>query len=158
MIFSCFSFAGFSLSADIKRKSERLEIERKLTEDISTLIKYRALTMMEITKQLKNLPGNQNMDFLKYAASDNSAAPFPEIWKRSVDSDSNLSPEEKTVLKDMGSELGTTDAGGQLAALKIYQEKFQQMLYDQQEKYIKKGRMYRSLGVLFGAMAGIMFI
>ena len=45
-----------------------------------------------------------------------------------------------------------------MAVLNIYRNQFDEMLSAEKTKYDTKGKMYRSLGVLFGAMAGILFI
>ncbi|MGN0620688.1 MAG: stage III sporulation protein AB [Porcipelethomonas sp.] len=158
MIFTAFSWAGFSFSTALRRKTERLENERKLTEDLSTLIRYRALTLREIVSQLSDNPSYKKMGFIIYTAGSDRFVPFPEAWEKGVQKDTELSRMEKDILIKMGYELGKTDMEGQLAALSLYGGQLEKRLSEENEKYLKKGKMYRSLGVLFGAMAGILFI
>ncbi len=158
MIFCAFSWAGFSFSTSIRRKITRLETEKKLTEDISTLIRYRSLTLREIISQIAESPGYAETEFIKYASSADRYIPFAESWKSGIEKDRILSNTERDILEKMGYELGTTDAEGQMAVLNIYRNQFDEMLSAEKTKYDTKGKMYRSLGVLFGAMAGILFI
>ena len=78
------------------------------------------------------------------------------LWRRSEEGE--LSQEEKKILAQLGTQLGTTDTQGQLSVLAVFNENIGSMIEKQTEKYAVKGKLCRSMGILAGAMAGILII
>ena len=58
----------------------------------------------------------------------------------------------------LGSILGTTDAEGQLRGIDDIRTRVEQLYKKRQGEYDRKGKLYRSVGVLSGAAIGIMII
>lgn len=158
MIFAACTCTGFYLSSSMKRRIDRLETEKRLTEEMSTVIRYRSLTLREIISQLAESPFYKELGFIGCIEKSDRFIPFARAWEEGIEKDPELSPAERDILRRMGRELGTTDTEGQLAALGAYCRELEELAADEKEKYSTKGRMYRSLGVLFGAMAGILFV
>ena len=73
-------------------------------------------------------------------------------------SQKNLGEDEKEILFRCGGIIGKSDAGGQIAMLGELQEKIRKIEEQRGETALKKGRLYRSVGLLFGIMAGIIVI
>ena len=65
---------------------------------------------------------------------------------------------EKKLLCELGRVLGTSDIDGQISALELISRSAEQLTEKYGEEYRKKGRLYRSIGVLAGVTAGIMVI
>lgn len=159
LIFTASSSAGMFLSGNIKNKRERLLKERKMLEEISIMIRFNSLTLKEIIYELINTEMYNTFKFLKILDTRlNETVPFQEMWEQSVKNDDTLSVDEKKLLSELGFSLGTTDAEGQLSTLNIYKTRLDEMIEAETEKYRVKGKMYRSLGVMFGAMIGILIV
>ena len=66
--------------------------------------------------------------------------------------------EEKNLLMRYCKELGTTDIDGQTAMLGSLAELADELRERRRADLTKYGRLYRSVGILFGLMAGIAII
>lgn len=146
------------MSLNMKKKLERLNLFRRMTDEIATLIRYRSLTVREIFLLLKENSAYSDLLFLQNADFGDKSRPVGEIWQESIDSDFTLSSEEKKLLIQFGRQLGTTDTQGQLSVISVFNENLDTMIEKQAEKYAVKGKLCRSMGILGGAMAGILII
>lgn len=146
------------MSLGMKKKLERLNLFRRMTDETATLIRYRSLTVREIFLMLKENGAYADLLFLQNADFSDKSRPVGEIWQESIDSDFTLSSEEKKLLIQLGRQLGTTDTQGQLSVISVFNESLDTMIEKQSEKYAVKGKLCRSMGILAGAMAGILII
>lgn len=146
------------MSLNMKKKLERLNLFRRMTDETATLIRYRSLTVREIFLLLKENGAYTDLLFLQNADFSDKSRPVGEIWQESIDSDFTLSSEEKKLLIQLGRQLGTTDTQGQLSVISVFNESLDTMIEKQSEKYAVKGKLCRSMGILAGAMAGILII
>lgn len=146
------------MSLGMKKKLERLNLFRRMTDETATLIRYRSLTVREIFLMLKENRTYSDLLFLQNADFSDKSRPVGEIWQESIDSDFTLSSEEKKLLIQLGRQLGTTDTQGQLSVISVFNESLDTMIEKQSEKYAVKGKLCRSMGILAGAMAGILII
>ena len=80
------------------------------------------------------------------------------MWKDAVNSQKNLPEDIKRILNDFGSTLGQSDIEGQLVAIGAIAENAEILEKKYSEMYSQKGRLYRSVGMLFGVMVGILII
>ncbi len=158
LIFSACCSMGLNISFSMKRKLERLETIRKMSNEIATLIRYRSLTVREIFLTLKENDIYSGLVFLHNADYSDKNFSVDKIWCKEVETDFTLSPEEKSILCELGNQLGTTDTEGQLSILEVFNKKIETMLEDQTEKYAVRGKLCRSMGILAGAMVGILII
>lgn len=146
------------MSLGMKKKLERLNLFRRMTDETATLIRYRSLTVREIFLMLKENRTYSDLLFLQNSDFSDKSRPVGEIWQESIDSDFTLSSEEKKLLIQLGRQLGTTDTQGQLSVISVFNESLDTMIEKQSEKYAVKGKLCRSMGILAGAMAGILII
>lgn len=159
LIFLTSTVLGMFLSNNIKNKRERLVKERKMLEEISIMIRFNSLTLKEIIYELENEELFCDFKFLKILKIMlDKPISFPEAWEQAIKKDDIISESEKKVLIELGFNLGTTDIDGQLSTLNIYKIRFDKMIEEESEKYRVKGKMYRSLGIMFGAMIGILIV
>ena len=158
LIFSACCSVGMNMSLGMKKKLERLNLFRRMTDETATLIRYRALTVREIFLLLKQNDTYSDLLFLYNTDFSDKSRPVGEIWQESIDSDFTLSNEEKKLLIQFGRQLGTTDTEGQLSVISVFNESLDSMIEKQSEKYAVKGKLCRSMGILAGAMAGILII
>lgn len=158
MIFSACCAAGMIISASIRKKLERLNLFRRMSDEISTFIRYNSLTVREIFMKLQENKAYSSLAFINaydYGFKGRAAA---AIWLEGIDSDPELTADEKHILSQLGTQLGTTDTQGQLSVISIFNEELEAMIKKQSERYAVKGKLYRSIGVLAGAMLGILII
>lgn len=159
LIFLTSASVGMFLSNNIKNKRERLIKERKMLEEISIMIRFNSLTLKEIVSELEGTEVFDDFKFLKKLKIILiGVVSFPSAWEQSVKEDDILSESEKKLLIEIGYSLGTSDIDGQLSTLNIYKIRFDELIEEESEKYRVKGKMYRSLGVMFGAMIGILIV
>lgn len=159
----CFVFAGAiygaSRSEALKSRETVCREIRDLLAEISVYIRYRSLNVYEIAREL-NVSGHfQHLDFIKnlpaeYAPNED----FHTLWSKAVDSDPHMAADEKALLRSFGAVLGTSDIEGQLLLVEGALEDLKKIENKRSEEYRRKGKLYRSLGMLFGVMAGILFI
>lgn len=159
----CLVFAGAVYGTS---KSEALKINcaicreiRDLLTEISVYIRYRGLNVYEISRELNTSDRFQHLDFIgklptEYVPSED----FHALWNRAVDNDSCMGADEKALLRSFGAVLGTSDIDGQLLSVEGALEDLKKTEDKRSEEYRRKGKLYRSLGMLFGVMAGILFI
>ncbi|MBQ3565759.1 MAG: stage III sporulation protein AB [Oscillospiraceae bacterium] len=158
-IFSASALIGVYFSESIRYKKERLVIIHKMLSDISDYIRWNSFTMHEIADRLSEKKEFSRLDFtVRLSENCKQMRSFPKAWENAVTSDDRLSEQEKKLLTDIGGSLGTTDVQGQLSAIAIYMSDIENMIAEESEKYRVKGKMYRSLGIAFGAMTGILII
>ena len=62
------------------------------------------------------------------------------------------------MLISFGKTFGTSDTEGQLLSAEQASERIYDIEKQRSEEYLKKGKLFRSVGVLFGIMAGIMIV
>lgn len=158
LIFSACCCTGINMSLKMRKKLERLELFRRMTDETATLIRYRGLTVREIMTQLRSNAAYTGLDFLQSGDYSDRSHPAAEIFMECTREDMCLSAEEKRFLIRFASELGTSDVKGQLSAISILSEELDVMIKAQSEKYAVKGRLCRSMGILAGAMLGILII
>lgn len=158
LIFSACCAAGMSISIGMKKKLERLNLFRRMTDEIATLIRYRSYTVREILVRLKENRSYSGLAFMQNADYGYKGSSAGEIWIESIDMDSELSGEEKKLLSQLGAQLGATDTEGQLSVISVFNNELEEMIKKQSEKYAVKGKLYRSMGILAGAMFGILII
>ncbi len=147
-------------------QADKLSESRKNCTEIGEMlhrtvfaIEYRSDDVYAICRRLKADSDLSRLTFLKelpegYVCGQD----FREMWDRAVISQKNLGEDEKEILFRCGGIIGKSDAGGQIAMLGELQEKIRKIEEQRGETALKKGRLYRSAGLLFGIMAGIIVI
>ncbi len=161
--FICFLFCGAICGAVL---SDKLRKERDFCRKvlsmfsmISGLLRHRALNVYEIVHELNMSQQFGELNFLSdlpdvYRTEEN----FHDSWRDCIQQDETILAEERELLLSFGSTFGTTDVVGQLLNIESAIERFSEIERLRSENYRCKGKMYRSIGLLFGAMAGIMII
>lgn len=147
-------------------QADKLSESRKNCTEIGEMlhrtvfsIEYRNDDVYAICRQLKSDPNLSRLTFLQKLPEEYVCGQdFREMWNQAVISQKNLGEDEKEVLFRCGGIIGKSDTGGQIAMLGELQEKIRKIEEQRSETALKKGRLYRSAGLLFGIMAGIITI
>lgn len=151
--------AGISFSERLKTELELCRNIREMLLSSAVIIRCRADDVYAIGAELKQNKSLEKLTFLqeipeKYNPEEN----FHEIWTDSVSLQKNLPEDAKRILCDFGSMLGQSDIEGQLVSIDALAENAAVLEKKYSEIYSQKGRLYRSVGMLFGIMAGILII
>lgn len=147
-------------------QADKLSESRKKCTEIGEMlhrtvffIEYRSDDVYAICRRLKADPDLSRLTFLQKLPEEYVCGQdFREMWNQAVISQKNLGEDEKEVLFRCGGIIGKSDTGGQMAMLGELQEKIRKIEEQRGETALKKGRLYRSAGLLFGIMAGIITI
>ena len=75
-----------------------------------------------------------------------------------LDKKSSLKSEDKNSLKDFGRGLGITDRQTQINNIEKYQSQIQLTIKELKAEKNEKCKLYRMLGITFGAFLGIVLI
>lgn len=158
IILIVFTGAGIGIFASEKLKQQlcscKLLIE--MFNSISVMIRYRAMDFYEVSKELKENISLSKLEFIsQLPESYNGTNSFSDEWHKAVESDSQIGFEEKEILHSFASNIGTSDIEGQLSELELVSCRLKAVEEKRKEDYIRKGKLYRSVGVLAGIMAGI---
>ena len=168
MLFRIISAVIFSVAGGItgiyfsERLKSNLGFCRNIHEmllNIAVIIRCRADDVYSISAELKH--NNQFRDFtflqeipVEYNPEEN----FREIWINAVKSQKNLPDDARSLLCDLGTILGQSDIEGQLISIETLIENVIILERKHSEIYSQKGKLYRSIGMLFGVMIGIIII
>lgn len=152
------SLIGIMSSDKLKQRVKEINLINYMLEEISILIRYKAMTVYEIVENLKGNPVFNQLTFLNNIEF-NLQMPFKIAWESNIDSmQSALKQSDLKMLKSFGATLGTSDIDGQLSTIAVFKENFSQLEKEAITNYEKKSKLYRSLGVLSGAFISIMLI
>ncbi|MCD7810665.1 MAG: stage III sporulation protein AB [Ruminococcus sp.] len=159
----CFVLAGMlwgiGKSDMLRRKRDCCAEIQSMLMQISVMIRFRVLTVYEIVGELHASGSFVNLHFLDELPEEyESGTDFHELWAAAVSGDRLIPDEEKKILLSFGADLGTSDIEGQTASIEASLENLRELQKRRNEDYQRKGKLYRSVGMLFGTMAGIMVV
>lgn len=157
-----FSAAGAAAGA---AGSEKLRHDRDISRSIGTLLRHisslirsTGMDVYRLSSELKRTECLSGLGFIrKLPERFEPETDYHSLWHDAVDGESYKS-DEKRILYDLGDELGSSDIAGQLAAIDRLEQEIADIEAARTEDLNKKGRLYRSVGTLFGVMAGILII
>lgn len=158
MILLSGAFYGMGCSEKLKRRVEFCTEAEKMMQLSEIMIRSCGTNVYDLVGRLK-AEGYSNLDFLDKVSEEYSAdEEFRESWRTAVTGLRNIGDEEKRALVEFGNFLGSTDISGQLSGIALQSELMHGIYERRQADYQKKGRLYRSLGVLAGLTVGIIVI
>lgn len=146
--------------------SEKLRMSRRRCGCISALIRrlnfligFRSDDVYSVCRQLKSDPELGLLKFVECLPTEFSPdVDFRYCWRSAVESQPDLEKDEVGILLRIGGILGKSDVQGQRTGLDELQRELDRMTEVRAAELAKKGRLYRSAGLLMGAMAGILVI
>lgn len=149
---------GFSMA-------DKLRTDRRLCNDISHLLQrtiflvgYRADDVYSVCSELKSDSELRGLTFLEVLPERFAVGrDFRKCWNEAVNSQ-NFQSEERDILLRLGAVLGKSDRQSQVESIRQLQTELAALTEKRSSDYLRKGRLYRSVGLLFGVMAGILVI
>lgn len=105
-----------------------------------------------------NINGNIGRIFIK-SAEDMKERSAGEAWDLALDEQySNLTKEDKDILKNLGRMLGKTDANGQISEIKLVQNFLDTQIEQAEKEKQKNEKLYKTLGGVLGLAIAIILI
>ena len=155
--------AGCFASAGLKSKAENMQQVRLMIEKLRLMIRYEAIEVSEISRRLAEDDSLSGLRFLGELWKNASLfyegnETFCACWRRAVETDWTFSGEERDLLYNIGDILGSCDCEGQLSALSLCGSEADRLAALAREAYAAKGRLYRSLGAVAGALIAIIIV
>ena len=150
--------AGVWFSKRLRERERFMSSVILLINELTVQIKY---TNTEIGAMLKAASQNeayQNLLFVTDCARISENGDFHPLWNDGVKKQPYLTSADRELLFALGDRLGETDLDGQLSFLELTCEMLKKQQAEAAENYRRKGRMYRSVGVLCGLAVGIMVL
>jgi len=86
------------------------------------------------------------------------SADFRRDWVVAAEHLTELEEAERSIIKSIGLSLGTSDIEGQLSMLEVNSQLLSDYGDEAHEQYMKKGKLYRTFGVLAGMFMAILII
>jgi len=142
----------------VKRVKELQEIKSALNM-FRTKIKYTYEPIPDIFQEIgTKFSCNVSNIFIKASEQMNELS-AGEAWKSSIDIVySNLTKEDKDVLKSLGKMLGKTDIDGQINEIRLTDKFLEVQIKEAQSEKEKNEKLYRTLGATVGLALVIVLI
>ncbi len=156
-IILCGTAAGFAGSVKLRRQTEYCHDVSRLLHETAMLMHYSCDTLPSLITELSCRECFSQLIFLGNVSElIEKGTPFPRAWEEGIKSDSFLSPELRQLISPLADSLGVSDIEGQLLTLRRAEEETQELYIRTNAQYMKKGRLYRCLGVLGGMSAALL--
>ena len=137
--------------------SRRLAVRRKFLADfgvfisnLETAIRYRSAGIFTLV--------NSSQELFEISETN---LPFETAWELGTSDFSKrfcLSSQDCALLKEFGSQLGKTDAEGQIMHLEMYQTLFSEQRACAEEDIKNKSKQYKTMGLFVGVSTALMMI
>ena len=153
LIVICGGLWGISKGAAYRKKVEICDEIISMLRRTSTLIRCNCCDTEDIINELKDIsPIFKTMPDIIPVTEDINTLLCGCVEK------AEINDEEKRLLSGFCRELGTSDIKGQSDMLDSLTESASEIRSRRCSEYIRYGRLYRSIGILFGLMAGIVIV
>ena len=151
---------GMTAASKLTARVTELELIIKMIEEIKTRIQYNRSTVLELFDSMNHQGDysslyflNDIVMFLKNNPINNNLLSFEFKNDKTF-----LSKKDQALLISSLKELGTMDIEGQLSSLTLYKIRFDEQLTLARQEQNKKGKLYRTLGILCGIGIAIVII
>ena len=148
------------LSAEKLRKTRDLSRQTsELLRQFSYAVRGQSAEFFELIEILRQGGRFPLLTFVKDLPSEfTPSVDILSLWRKAAFEQEGASCEQRQVLAQIGDAFSATEAEGVLRTLSVLEERSDLLEKQAQDRLEKCGKLYRSLGVLFGAMAGILVI
>lgn len=151
------AFIGLYQSGKLKRREACLSEIVRFLEEFGVQISYRSLPVEQLIHET-NRAESGFINLVDKKLSEIKHNDWHSAWNQAVEETSELNKEDKELLFSLGSQLGSSDVSGQVALLEMNKNLFSRKLTEAIGENSKKGKMYRSVGVLAGLGIAVIII
>jgi len=159
VIFLSSLYIGILISKKyISREKELKEMKNALNM-FETKMKFTYESVPEIFKEISNKTQNNIREIFSKASKIMEQSSAGEAWIYSLENtNTNMTKEDKDILKNLGKLLGKTDIEGQISEIKLVNEFLDRQIEIAQNERSKNEKMYKTLGGVIGLALAIVFI
>ncbi len=146
---------GIGKSNSFLKRAKLISQLKQIITEFSVAIRCTAPTLDELADNCSGVFG-ELLRAARQECSDIRAA-----WQNAVQQLSLCSfcgKEETAILSELGRELGTCSAEGQLALLELHRCRLDKLSLEADDSARSKGKLFRSVGALLGAGAAVLII
>ncbi len=152
----CGAFIGIYMSGRLQDRYYFLTEFSAMILRMEGLIKYNRYAVFEVLQKIQDGKLEFISDEMIEVAK--SGKRIDKLWNRQVQRIKYLTTDDKRVISMLGESLGKSSTDGQIAVLQSVRNSLDTLIKDSDEIRKSKVRLYRTLGILFGAAAGIIFL
>ena len=150
---------GLIYSVTLKRNQEQINELIQFITWLKIDLRYNKSQLCDMFDRVCSSSKFNNLNFLNSLKGNMANMTFPDAWEKSIiDWNSSISSDDKALLKSMSGILGASDSSGQIMALEHIEHRFKISLQSAIEVYNKKGKLFRSLGILIGLAVLVIFM
>ena len=152
---------GGSFSQRLKRRIVFLREISYMLEEIRVMIEYENADVWKIADKLSKNERISELTFLAcFYENTEPQEEFGQIWEKSLNNCQYrfLDDEDLDFIRDIGRKLGKSDLKSQLNTIDYERSELKILMRSADENFLRKAKLYRSLGVLTGAFAAIMLL
>ena len=149
---------GFAFAEKLRREQKLCVLVGHLLRKTAFLVGYRCDDVYAVCAELRRDSELSALTFLQSLPQEfESGADFRICWKNAVRSE-GFAAEEEDILLRLGNIIGRSDGESQLDSIRWLERTLSVTEKQRGEAYLRKGRLYRCVGLLFGVMVGILVI
>lgn len=153
----CGAGIGARVSGNLKKQVELCVSVRTFLSELGILMRYRGDTLFELISELTERQRVQELTFLaRVMECMSNGMSFPFAWQKALSEDKLLSCELVELLLSFGDSLGTSDIDGQLMCIERAEGELSVIYENALNQCHKKGKLYRSIGLLGGMTAALL--
>lgn len=159
-VISCSSLIGFYQSRRLSHRVTLLDESLFMLQKMRAYLSHERVTTTQLIQNLTHLNSLATLEFLHDCNQHLAAGEvFPVAWEHALTAGEQRDPlleEDRKVLLMIGGILGTSSASIQQDELGVVEQLLQQRRTHAETQCREKGKLYRSLGVLFGVGIAIL--
>lgn len=148
--------AGIYAARKLKKEVTAFEQLISLTEQCASVIRCQSPELAELLRQLGEMGQFHFPDAVRRGLAPGVSPSV--LWRSAIWNDSAVPKAAREILCSLGEVLGTTDLPGQLSAIALHQERLERAATESRERCLRQGKLYRSLGMLGGALLAILLL
>lgn len=159
------ALAGSFAAQNLKERTSALRQARLLFESLRLMIRYEALEVTDIVERISASRSFPDLAFIPALKSgcerymETGEYTFSEIWDKALyENKGAFTDEDAALLSGVGGILGSCDCEGQLSAISSACAEADRLIIQSAEQYAAKGRLYRALGAIAGALIAVIII
>ncbi len=153
LIFLSITGVGFKLSMALSEKHERLLAIKALISEFISDLSFKRTPTFSIIDRVKNEKSFDKLSFLKRVKK-----PLPESFEREINSDRDLSNEEKNLLSELGKIIGSTNSEVQINLLNDLKNRVDGKILKSRLEKEEKGRLFALGGIFIGFFVVILIV
>ena len=159
LLFSACTYIGILISNKYLNRVKDLKEIKKSLNMFSTKIKFTYEPIPQIFKEISNRTNKNISELFQNASNNMSKLSAGDAWEKAiVDSNLNLTKEDKETLKGLGNLLGKLDLDGQVSEIELVDNFLDTQIDSAEEEKKKYVKMYKTLGITIGLTIVIILI